>query len=99
MIKDGPGRPATRATSSTANRTTCGGDPNAKTPGRPTETRPAGWNSAAVLQPTLNEGNAMQPTDQTAVSDNARRADRKVALHSKHATVVHAVHLNEGSRS
>ena len=41
----------------------------------------------------------MQPTDQTAVSDNARRADRKVALHSKHATVVHAVHLNEGSRS
>ena len=25
----------------------------------------------------------MQPTDQTAVSDNVRRADRKVALHSK----------------
>jgi len=41
----------------------------------------------------------MQPTDQTAASDNARRADRKVALHSKLATVVHAVHLNEGSRS
>jgi hypothetical protein len=75
------------------------GDPNAKTPGRPTETRPARWNSAAVLQPTLNEGNAMQPTDQTAVSDNARRADRKVALHSKLAIAAHAVHLNEGSRS
>ena len=51
----------------------CVGGPNAKTPGRNTETRPAGWNSAAVLQPTLNEGNAMQPTDQTAVSDNMRR--------------------------
>jgi hypothetical protein len=25
----------------------------------------------------------MQPTDQTAVSDNVRRADLKVALHSK----------------
>ena len=41
----------------------------------------------------------MQPTDQTAVSDNARRADRKVALHSKLATAGHAVHLNEASRS
>ncbi len=41
----------------------------------------------------------MQPTDQTAVSDNARRADRKVALHTKLATAAHAVHLNEGSRS
>ncbi|MGO9754483.1 MAG: hypothetical protein ACLP22_23995, partial [Solirubrobacteraceae bacterium] len=59
----------------------------------------AGWNSAAVLQPTLNEGNAMQPTDQTAVSDNVRMADRKVALHSKLAIAAHAVHLNEGSRS
>ena len=41
----------------------------------------------------------MQPTAQTAVSDNARRTDRKVALHSKLATAAHAVHLNEGSRS
>jgi hypothetical protein len=41
----------------------------------------------------------MQPTDQTAASDNVRRADRKVALHSKLAIVVYAVRLNEGSRS
>jgi hypothetical protein len=41
----------------------------------------------------------MQPTDQTAVSDNVRMADRKVALHSKLAIAAHAVHLNEGSRS
>jgi hypothetical protein len=38
----------------------------------------------------------MQPTDQTAASDNVRS---KVALHSKLAIVVHAVHPNEGSKS
>jgi hypothetical protein len=41
----------------------------------------------------------MQPTDQTAVSDSVRMADRKVALHGKLAIAAHAVHLNEGSRS
>jgi hypothetical protein len=40
----------------------------------------------------------MQPTDQTAASDNVRRADRKVAPHSKSATVLYA-ELNEWSRS
>ena len=41
----------------------------------------------------------MQPTAQTAASDNARRADRKIALHSKLAIVVYAAHLNGGSKS
>jgi len=41
----------------------------------------------------------MQPTGQTAASDNVRRADRKVALHGKFAIVVQAAHVNEGSRS
>ena len=40
----------------------------------------------------------MQPTDQTAASDNVGRADRKVALHSEFALVVYAV-PNEWSRS
>lgn len=40
----------------------------------------------------------MQATDQTAASDNVRRADRKVAPHRKLAIVVSA-ELNEWSRS
>lgn len=41
----------------------------------------------------------MQPTQQTAVSDNVRRPDRKVAVHSKLAIAVYAAHPNDGSRS
>ena len=67
---------ATPATSSTANRTPCVGGPNAKTHGRPTETRPAGWNSAAVLQPTLNGGNAMHKHDQP-LSSNGKKTVAK----------------------
>jgi hypothetical protein len=40
----------------------------------------------------------MQSADQTAASDNVRRADRKVALHSN-AIVVYPAHPNGGSRS
>src|ERR1039458_5472909 len=67
---------ATPATNSTANRTRCGGDPNAKTPGRPTETRPARWNSAAVLQPTLNGGTAMHKHGQP-LSSNGKKTVAK----------------------
>ena len=63
----------------------CVGGPNGKTPGRPTETRPAGWNSAAVLQPTLNERNAMQP---------AARKELHVELDSPHFG---GGHLDSGS--
>jgi hypothetical protein len=41
----------------------------------------------------------MQPGDPTAASDNARRADRKVALHSKVAIVDYLAHPNHNQEA
>ena len=41
----------------------------------------------------------MQPADQTAASDNALRADRKVALHSKPAIAVYPAHPNHNQEA